>query len=57
MIKVTPKKVGKKGWHLEIKNANGNIFDHLYNKKSGAKRAWNNFVKQVKAGKVKFIDE
>lgn len=51
MIIVKPKK-SSKGFRLEVRNANGNIFNHQYNKRSDSKRAWDNFVKQIKAGKV-----
>lgn len=54
MIKVTTSK-SKKGHRLVIKNHNGEPFNHFYNRKSGAKRAWNSFIKQLLTGKVKFI--
>lgn len=55
MIIVTPKK-SKKGIRLEVKNQNSHLFNHFYGKNTDAKRAWDNFVKQVKAGRVKFMD-
>lgn len=54
-IKVTPVK-NSKGVRLQIKNHNGHIFNHYYNRASDARRAWNRFVKQVKEGKVTFED-
>lgn len=56
MILVTVKKSGK-GFRLEVKNQNSNIFNHNYNRKVDSKRAWRNFEKQVKAGKVKFVND
>lgn len=53
MIIVKPVK-NSKGFRLEVRNANGNIFNHDYNKKHDTKRAWKEFEKQVKLGKVKF---
>lgn len=53
MIIVTVKK-SSKGNRLKVKNNNGEIFNHWYNNKADAKRAWNNFVKQVLEGKYKF---
>lgn len=54
MLKVTFPK-NKKGNRIRIENANGNIFNHDYNKKSSARKAWNAFVKQIKEGKFKIV--
>lgn len=51
MIKVSLSK-SKKGARLKLKNANGNIFNHFYSRSASAKRAWREFVKQIKSGKV-----
>lgn len=52
MIKVTLSK-SKKGARLKLKNANGNIFNHFYSRSASAKRAWREFERQIKSGKVK----
>lgn len=52
MIIVKPKK-SSKGFRLEVKSHTLEPFNHFYNRKQDAKRAWDNFEKQVKAGRVK----
>lgn len=49
IVKISPK--GK----LLIRNENGHPVNHNYNRKQDAARAWENFVKQIKAGKVKLV--
>ena len=56
MIYVTIKK-SKTGFRLQLKNKNGNIFNHSYNHKHDAKKAFLALVKQLKEGKFEIVEE
>lgn len=42
----------KTGHRLSIKSHNGKKFNHAYNRKADAKRAFDSFVKQIKEGLI-----
>ena len=45
----------KTGHRLSIKSHNGKKFNHAYNRKADAKKALNNFLKQIKEDKVQLV--
>ena len=46
-------KESSKGHRLSVGFHNGHKFNHFYNDKESAKRAWDSFVKQIKEDNIK----